>query len=93
MTAIDQTRRTVETQPRNYDRPETRETKPSPMTSEFWAMLVGIIAIVVVYNASADSSLDLFRAAALATTLAVGYFVSRGLAKSGTTDTTYNDRR
>jgi len=92
MTAIDQKRPPVQAQPRTYDPPEARETKPSRLTTEFWAMLAGIIAIVVIYNASADRSLDLFRAATLATILAVGYFVSRGLAKSGTTDITRNDR-
>jgi hypothetical protein len=92
MTSID-TRPPVETRARTYERPETRETKPSLMTTEFWAMLVGVIAIVVIYNASADRSLDLARATTLATILAVGYFVSRGLAKSGSTDVTHEDRR
>jgi hypothetical protein len=98
MTAIDRTRQSDQTRPRSDDLPrsdarfEVRETKPSLMTTEFWAMLAGIIVIVIVYNASADRSLDLFRAATLATILAVGYFVSRGLAKSGTTDTTRNNR-
>ena len=91
MTAIDQ-RPTTQAQPRTYDRPEARETKPSLMTTEFWAMLAGIIAIVVVYNVSADRSFDLARAATLATILAVGYFLSRGLAKSGTFDVTRDDR-
>jgi hypothetical protein len=99
MTTLDPSRpvqesiRPVQTQPRTYDRPEARETKPSAMTTEFWAMLVGVIAIVVVYNASADRSLNLFRAATLATILAVGYFVSRGLAKSGSADITRDDDR
>ena len=78
--------------PQTFDRPDPRETKPSFMTTEFWAMLVGVVAIAVIYNASADRSLNLFRAAALATTLAVGYFLSRGLAKSGTTDRTHDAR-
>jgi hypothetical protein len=85
--------RPVQAQPRAYDRPDARETKPSLMTTEFWAMLVGVIAIVVVYNGSADSSFNLFRASTLATVLAVGYFVSRGLAKSGSTDITHDDHR
>jgi hypothetical protein len=97
MTTLDPSRpvqgstRPVQTPARAYDR-EPRETKPSPMTTEFWAMLVGVIAIVVVYNVSADRSLNLFRAATLACILAVGYFVSRGLAKSGTADITRDDR-
>jgi hypothetical protein len=63
------------------------------MTTEFWAMLVGIVALVIVYNAAADTSLNLFRASLLATGLAVAYIVSRGLAKAGTRDETWNDDR
>ena len=72
---------------------DVRETKPSPLTTEFWAMVVGVIAFVVIYNASADRSLNLFRASLLVTILGVGYMVSRGLAKSGTRDTERHDRR
>jgi len=68
-----------------------RETKPSFMTTEFWAMVVGIVALIVIYNGSADLSLDLFRASLLCTVLAVGYFVSRGLAKAGSHDDYYSD--
>jgi hypothetical protein len=63
-----------------------RETKPSFMTTEFWAMLVGVLAIVVIYNASRDASLNLFRASLLATLMAVAYIASRGLAKAGSRD-------
>jgi len=63
-----------------------RETKPSFMTSEFWAMIAGIVVVAVVYNVSNDSSLNLFRASLLATVLAAGYIVSRGFAKSGSRD-------
>ena len=72
-------------------RREVRETKPSFMTTEFWAMLLGVVAIVAIYNAAADTSLDLFRATMLGTALAVGYIVSRGLAKSGTSDDRWSD--
>jgi hypothetical protein len=74
-----------------YSAPVLRETKPSFMTTEFWAMLVGVITVVVIYNASRDASLDLFRASLLATTLAVGYMVSRGLAKAGSRDVRTGD--
>jgi hypothetical protein len=63
-----------------------RETKPSFMTTEFWAMIIGVVAVVVIYNAAADTSLNLWRASVLATALAIGYMVSRGWAKSGTRD-------
>jgi hypothetical protein len=66
---------------------EERETKPSPLTTEFWAMVIGAVALIVIYNMTDDRSLTLFRTSLLATILAVGYMVSRGLAKSGSTDT------
>ena len=72
---------------------ELRETKPSFMTTEFWAMLIGVVAIVVIYNAAADTSLNLFRASLLATSLAVGYMISRGLAKAGSHDAHWNNDR
>ena len=63
-----------------------RETKLFAKTSEFWAMLVGVIAVAAVYNAAADTSLDLFRASLLATILGTAYIVSRGFAKAGARD-------
>ena len=71
-------------------RREFRETKPSFMTTEFWAMLIGVVALVVIYNTADDTSLNLFRASTLATILAVGYMVSRGLAKAGSHDDHWN---
>jgi hypothetical protein len=59
------------------------ETKASFKTTELWAAIVGVIALIVVYNASSDLSLDLFRACLLCTVLGAAYIVSRGLAKSG----------
>src|SRR5437660_12905631 len=81
--------------PQTFHIPNLRETKPSFMTTEFWAMLIGIAALVLIYNASHDATFNLWRASALATTLAVGYMVSRGIAKSGTHDhrTRDDDRR
>jgi hypothetical protein len=74
------------------DRPETEtyrdgrtadETKASFKTTELWAAIVGVVLLVVVYNASSDLSLDLFRACLLCTVLGAAYIVSRGFAKSG----------
>ncbi len=62
------------------------ETKPSPKTTELWFMIVGVIALAIIYNASSDTSLDLFRACLLGTMLAMAYVVSRGLAKAGSHD-------
>ena len=68
-----------------------RETKPSFKTTEFWAMLAGIVVVAVVYNASHDPSLNLFRASLLATILAVAYIASRGFAKAGSRDIRVDD--
>jgi len=59
------------------------ETKPSFMTTEFWAMVGGIVALIVVYNVADEPSLDLFRTCLLCTMAGMAYVVSRGLAKSG----------
>jgi hypothetical protein len=66
-----------------YPRRDADETKASFKTTELWAALIGVVALIVVYNASADLSLDLFRACLLCTVLGGAYIVSRGLAKSG----------
>ena len=58
------------------------ETKLSLKTTEFWAM-VGVIAAILVASAISDS-LDDVRAWTLVAAVAVGYMISRGLAKSGT---------
>jgi hypothetical protein len=59
------------------------ETKASFKTTELWAAIVGVVVLVIVYNASSDLSLDLFRACLLCTVLGASYIVSRGIAKSG----------
>lgn len=57
------------------------ETKPSFMTTEFYAM-VGVIVAILVAAAQADN-FDAPRAWTLVAAVAIGYMVSRGLAKSG----------
>ena len=57
------------------------ETKVSFLTTEFWAM-VGVIAAVLVAAQQADN-FDAPRAWTLVAAVAIGYMVSRGLAKSG----------
>jgi hypothetical protein len=59
------------------------ETKASFKTTELWAAIIGVVALIIVYNASSDLSLDLFRACLLCTVLGAAYIVSRGFAKSG----------
>jgi hypothetical protein len=60
-----------------------QETKASFKTTELWAAIVGVVALIVVYNASDDVSLDLFRTCLLCTLLGAAYIIGRGLAKSG----------
>jgi hypothetical protein len=58
------------------------ETKPSFLTTEFYAM-IGVIGAILVAAAQADN-FDAPRAWTLVAAVAIGYMVSRGLAKSGT---------
>ncbi len=57
------------------------ETKLSLKTTEFWAML-GVIAAILIATAVSDSLGDV-RAWTLVSAVAIGYMISRGLAKSG----------
>jgi hypothetical protein len=52
------------------------------LTTEFWAMLVVIVAILVATAVS--DSLNDTRGWLLVTVVATGYIVSRGIAKAGT---------
>lgn len=67
------------------------ETKASFLTTEFWAM-VGVIAAVLVAAQQADN-FDAPRAWTLVTAVAIGYMVSRGLAKSGSAHRDRDDDR
>ena len=58
------------------------ETKLSLKTTEFWAM-AGVIGAILVASAVSDSLGDV-RAWTLVAAVAIGYMISRGLAKSGT---------
>jgi choline-glycine betaine transporter len=60
-----------------------RETKPSFMTTEFWAMVAGLVALVVLYNVTDNPDMTLWRTCLLMTVIASAYIVSRGWAKSG----------
>jgi hypothetical protein len=73
---------------RTPDRRVTRdETKPSFLTTEFYAM-VGVIAAILVAASQADN-FEAPRAWTLVAAVAIGYMVSRGLAKAGSA---YRDR-
>jgi hypothetical protein len=67
------------------------ETKPSFMTTEFYAM-VGVIAAVLIASWVSDS-LDDVRAWTLVSAVAIGYMISRGLAKSGSAHFNNDDNR
>jgi uncharacterized membrane protein YczE len=58
------------------------ETKASFKTTEFYAMVV-VIAAILIAAAVSDSFGDV-RAWTLVAAVAIGYMISRGLAKSGT---------
>jgi hypothetical protein len=58
------------------------ETKWAPLTTEFWAMVVLIIAILIA-SAVSDTLNDV-RAWTLVTVIGAAYIVSRGIAKAGT---------
>jgi hypothetical protein len=57
------------------------ETKHALKTTEFFAM-VGVIAAILIASAVSDSLNDV-RAWTLVAAVAIGYMISRGLAKSG----------
>ena len=57
------------------------ETKPSFLTTEFYAMIAVIVGVLVA--AQQASNLDAPLAWTLVAAVAIGYMVSRGLAKSG----------
>ena len=66
---------------RTQDETTPDETKLSLKTTEFWAM-VGIIVAILIASAISDSLNDV-RAWTLVAAVAIGYMLSRGLAKSG----------
>ena len=73
--------RAVRTPPARSTHVTRDETKPSFLTTEFYAML-GVIAAILVAAAQADN-FDAPRAWTLVAAVAIGYMVSRGLAKAG----------
>jgi hypothetical protein len=68
--------------PSSEARRTLEETKLSFKTTEFWAM-GGVIAAILIASAVSDSLGDV-RAWTLVAAVAIGYMISRGLAKAGT---------
>jgi hypothetical protein len=67
------------------------ETKWAPLTTEFWAMVALIVAVLI---ASAVShTLNDVRAWTLVTVIGTGYIISRGIAKAGTDHSSPRGRR
>ena len=58
------------------------ETRWALVTTEFWAMLIGIAVLLIA--AAASDSFDDNRAWTLVTIIIAAYVVSRGIAKAGT---------
>jgi hypothetical protein len=67
------------------------ETKWAPLTTEFWAMVVLIVAILIA--AAISDSLDDIRAWTLVTVIGAAYILSRGIAKAGTDRAAFARRR
>jgi len=89
---------TEATQGRNYatrgpERAHVRrrwaETKPSFLTTEFYAMIALIVATIVA--GESNNSWDDRWVWQVVGAIAIGYMVSRGLAKSGTAETRESD--
>jgi hypothetical protein len=78
----------------------TSETKHSLKTTEFWGMVAVIAGILIASwvvgqgDGNGNSAVDAFpaqRAWLYVAIVAVGYMISRGLAKSGSRDTYWSD--
>jgi hypothetical protein len=81
MATAETAERRASTAPRVTGR-KSDETKLSLKTTEFWAM-VGLVAAILIASAVSDSLGDV-RAWTLVAAVGIGYMISRGLAKSGT---------
>src|SRR3954449_12530051 len=68
---------------------EWAETKPSFMTTEFYAMIAAIVGTIIA--GESNGSWDDRWVWQVVAAIAIGYMVSRGLAKSGSVDRRDND--
>ena len=66
----------------NVLRVRTTRRSGAPLTTEFWAMLLLIVAVLIA--AAISDSLNDIRGWTLATIIGAAYILSRGLAKGGT---------
>ena len=96
MSATDSTSAPAVARPRpgvshNVSHKRHDETKPSFLTTEFYAMVAIIVAVLIA--AKVSDSLGDVRAWTLVSAVAIGYMISRGLAKSGSTHHVHNDNQ
>jgi hypothetical protein len=82
MATMETTERLRTSAPPSVTRRSVDETKHSVKTTEFWAM-AGVIGAILIASYVSDSLGDV-RAWTLVAAVAIGYMISRGLAKSGT---------
>jgi hypothetical protein len=64
------------------------ETKHSAKTTELYVMVAAVVGVLVA--AAVSSGFDARQAWTLVTAIAIGYMVSRGLAKSGSREPTWD---
>jgi len=74
-------RTSVERTPKVRHTTTPTETKPSFLTTEFYAMIAGIVGVL--FAAQQADNLDAPLAWTLAAAIAIGYMLSRGIAKAG----------
>jgi hypothetical protein len=72
-------------------RRQNRPISVAPLTTEFWAMPLLIVAVLIA--AAISDSLNDVRAWTLATIIGAAYILSRGLAKGGTDPCTFRGKR
>jgi hypothetical protein len=99
-TNVEQTRRASSERRSGLATRLTTETKQAFKTTEFWAMVAVIVGILVASkivgqgDGNGSANTDAFpavRAWLYVAIVAVGYMVSRGLAKSGSRDPYWSD--
>lgn len=73
---------------RRDDGPDYTETKAFFRTSEFWFIILGVVAVLLAAYSDGQDSITRQDGWRYATFLAVAYAVSRGLAKAGTREPT-----
>ena len=74
-----------------WDDDDYTETKSFFRTSEFWAFVLLVAAVLLAAYVSGEDSISREDGWRFATALGVGYMVARGLAKAGSREPTNGD--